>query len=123
MQLVRNEVAIDRVGRSEFLEFVEDHADHAPRLLVRLLDDLAAGGLEVADGDVQEQLAALRLVPAAAQQAVPQRHQFVLAHGASHSQEQPVVAVQGVVDGILVAQQRVEDAAHVDELMPVLVGP
>ena len=122
LQLVRDEVAKDGVGRSEFLELVEDQLDHAPCLLVGLLDDLPGGHLEVADGNVQEQLATLRLVPAAAQQAIPKRDQFKFAHGALHSQKEPIVAVQGIVDAILIAQQRVEDAAHIDELMPVLVG-
>ena len=122
LQLVRDEVAKDRVGRSEFLELVEDQLDHAPCLLVWFLDDLSGGHLEVADGNVQEQLATLRFVAAAAQQAIPQRHQFIFAHGASHAQEKPIVAVQGIVDAILIAEQGVEDATHVDELMPVLVG-
>ena len=123
VQAVHDQVTKDRVRGTEFLELLEDQPDHPAGLLVGLLDDLARGRLEVAQGDGQEQLAALRLVPAPAEQAIAQRHQLEFAHGAPHPQEQAVVPVQGVVDAVLIAEQRVEDAAHVDELMPVLVGP
>jgi hypothetical protein len=123
LQAVHGQVAKDRVRGPEFLELLEDQPDHSPRLLVRLLGDLSGGHLEVPDRDGQEQLAALRFVPAATEQAVPQGHQFVLAHGAAEAQKETVVAVQGIVHGVLVAQERVEDAAHVNELVPIRVGP
>ena len=122
-QVIDDQITEDRVGGTELIELVEDQLDHPPRLFVRLLDDIARGRLEVSQGDGQEQLAALRLVPAAAEQAVAHRNQFILTHGAFHAKEEAIVAVQGVVDAVLVAQQGVEDAADVDEAMPFGIRP
>src|SRR5215213_8461832 len=45
--------------------------------------------------------------------------QFRLAHGALEAQQQAVVVGAGVVDAVRVADQRVEERAHFQELMPV----
>src|SRR5262245_45765530 len=60
--------AQDRVHETQLVELLEDQANHPAGLLVRLLDDLTRRRLEVPPGHRQEQLAALRLVPAATQQ-------------------------------------------------------
>ena len=44
-----------------------------------------------------------------------------LAHCAFHSQKETVIRVQWIVDAVLIAQERVEDAAYINELVPVLV--
>src|SRR5512142_2110308 len=97
--------------------------NHPTCLFVRLLNDLARGRLEVSQGDGQEQLATLRLVPTAAEQAVAHRNQLILTHGTFHTKEEAIVAVQGVVDAVLIAQQGVEDTADVDEAMPFGIRP
>ena len=123
LQVIHDQVTKDRVRGTEFLELLEDQPDHPTRLLVRLLNDLARGRLEVSQGDGQEQLAALRLVPAAAKQAIAHRNQLIFTHGAFHAKEEAVVAVQGIVDAVLIAQQGVKDTADVDEVMPFRIRP
>src|SRR6185437_17021566 len=122
-QVIDDQVTEDRVGGAELVELVEDQPDHLTDLLVRLLDDLARGRLEVSQGYGQEQLAALRLVPGAPEQAVAHRNQLIFTHGTFHAEEEAIVAIQGVVDAVLIAQQGVEDAADVDEAMPFRVRP
>jgi hypothetical protein len=51
----------------------------------------------------------------------PQDVQLGFAHGALESQQQAIVVIGRVVDAILVGQQRAEDAAQLQELVPVLV--
>lgn len=121
-QVIDDQVAEDRVGGTEFVELLEDQPDHPTRLFVRLLNDLARGRLEVSQGDGQEQLAALGLVTTAAEQAIAHRDQFIFAHRAFHTKEEAIVAVQGIVDTVLIAQDSIENGTHVNELMPILVG-
>src|SRR5262249_60697718 len=80
-QVIDDQVAEDRVGGTELVELVEHQLDHPARLFVRLLDDLAGVRLEVSQGGGQEQLAALRLVPAAPEQAVAPRHRLLFTRG------------------------------------------
>src|SRR5580692_7305962 len=65
-QIIHDQILEDRVRGAEFLELLKDQLDHPPRLFIGLLDDLAGGGLVVSQGNQEEQLATLRLVPAAA---------------------------------------------------------
>ena len=81
-QVIHDQITEDRVRGAEFLELLEDQSDHTPRLLVGLLDDFARRGLEVSQGKGEEQLATLGLVPAAAEQAIPEGHQLEFAHRA-----------------------------------------
>jgi hypothetical protein len=122
-QVIHGQITEDRVRGAEFLELIEDQLDHSPRLFVGLLDDLARRGLEVSQRNQVEELATLRLVPAAAEQAIAESHQLEFAHRALHPQEKAIVAVQRIVDPILIAKKCVEDRAHVDELMPILARP
>src|SRR5262249_55854253 len=122
-QVVHDQVTEDRIRGTEFLELLEDQLNHPTRLFVRLWNDLARGRLEVSQGDGQEQLATLRLVPTVAEQAIAQGNQLIFTHGAFHTKEEAIVAVSGVVDAVLIAQQGVEDPTDVDEAMPVRIRP
>src|SRR5262249_58866342 len=104
-QVIDDQVAEDRVGGTELVELVEHQLDHPARLFVRLLNDLARGGLEISQGDGQKQLAARRLVPTAPQQAIAHGHQLKFCHDDLHSQKQTVVTVQRIVDAIEIAQE------------------
>ncbi len=103
LQVVHDQVTEDRVGGTEFLELLEHQLNHSTRLLVRLLNDLARGRLEVSQRNGQEQLAALRFVPTASKQTIVHSNQFVFAHCAFHAKEETIVTVQGIVDAILIA--------------------
>ena len=49
--------------------------------------------------------------------------QLGLAHRALEAQEQAVVVGAGVVEAVSIADQRVEERAHLQELVPVPAGP
>ena len=121
-QAVHRKIAEYGVHRAQFGEFLEDQPNHGPRLLVRILNHLSRRLLEVPNGHQRKVLAAFGLVTRAAQQAIAQRDQFEFAHGAFHSEEEPIVPFAGIVHAVLITQERVEDATDVDQLMPVFVG-
>ena len=45
--------------------------------------------------------------------------QAVLIEAALQPQEQPVIALSGRIDGLLINQQRINDTAHLDKLLPI----
>ena len=49
--------------------------------------------------------------------------QLRFAHYPSKTQQQPIVIVCGIVQSILIGEQRPKDTAKFDKLMPVFVGP
>src|SRR4051812_50150346 len=53
------------------------------------------------------------------ERALPQKVEFVLVEAALETQEQAVVAQTRRVDHLLVDKQRVDDAAHFNELLPI----
>jgi len=87
------------------------------------LNDLSRGRFEVSQWDGQEQLTTPRFVPTAAKQAIVHRNQLIFTHGTFHTKEEAIVAVQGIVDAILIAQQSMKDTADVDEVMPFGIRP
>ena len=72
LQVIHDQVSKNRVRGTKLLELLEDQSDHATGLLVRPLNDLSRGCLEISQGNGQEQLAALRLVPTSTKQAISQ---------------------------------------------------
>ena len=70
-------------------------------------------------GARDDELAPPGLLVARRQRALPQQVELVLVEAALQPEQQPVVALPRRVDGLLVDQQRVDHAAHLDELLPV----
>ena len=52
-----------------------------------------------------------------------QKVKLRFAHHPAQSQQQPIIVVPRVIQPILIGQQRPEDRADLNELMPVLIGP
>jgi len=53
-------------------------------------------------------------------QAVPHGDQFDLAHGPLQAQDETVVGVVGIIQPVLVGQERPEDGTDLQEMIPVL---
>src|SRR3974377_756556 len=72
-----------------------------------------------AHGKTAPQLAACRLVPDASVEARAQHMQFRLAHRALEPAREAVVEQGRVIDTIAIADQRVSEAAEIDETVPI----
>src|SRR4029077_12311288 len=71
------------------------------------------------DGRRHNQLAPARLLVAGRERALAQQIQLVLVEAALEPEEQAVVAVTWRIDGILIDQNGVDHAAHLDKLLPI----
>ena len=99
-------------------EALEEKAEGLLHLLVRVEDERAVFE-HVAGGWRVDELALLRLVQNAALQAQAHGVALGVAHGALHAQYQPVVEVVGVVDPIVINDERVGQRAEVQQPVPV----
>ena len=70
-------------------------------------------------GRRDDELAAPGLLVARRERALTQEVELVLVEAALQPEQQAVVALARRVDRLLVDQQRIDDAAHLDELLPV----
>ena len=105
-------------GAAQLLDLVEDQRNRLAHSAVRVLLQTIAV-LHVADRGGDDQLAAPGLLVARRQRTLPQQVELVLVQRALQSQQQPIVALAGRVDGLLVHQNRVDHPAHLDQLLPV----
>src|SRR5208282_1559575 len=82
--------------------------------------DLAIGfAPDKADRQSSAQFTARRLVANAAVEAGPQDMQLGFAHGALEPEQEAIVEEGGMIDAVGVADQRIGEAAQLDEAMPI----
>ena len=70
-------------------------------------------------GARDDEFAASRLLVARRQRPLAQEVELVLVEAALQPEQQPIVALARRVDRLLIDQDRVDDAAHLDQLLPV----
>jgi len=75
--------------------------------------------LDEADRRRDDEFAPPRLLVARRERTLTQKIEFVFVEAALEPEQQAVVALPGRVDRFLIDQQRIDDAAHLDELLPV----
>ena len=98
----------------------ENIADGGDDGLVGMEADLAVGlAPDKADRQPSAQLTARRLVANAAVEAGSQDMQLGFAHGALEPEQEAVVEEGGMIDAVGVADQRIGEAAQLDEAMPI----
>jgi hypothetical protein len=119
---VMDQVAQQAVQSPLAIELVEDQVHHLLRLLVGVESQPHSGLPHIADRRVMEQLATAGLVQSPLVHPGAEEVQLGLAHDAFETQEQPVVEVGRVVQPIVVAQERPEQAAGADQGDPVRIG-
>ena len=97
----------------------EDQPDHFldPQVGIEAETDLAMP--DVADRHADAQLAAARLGAGGVEHAGAQHAEFELADAALHAQQQPIVRPAGVVDPVQVDHPRLDQAAELEQVMPV----
>jgi hypothetical protein len=108
------------VDRADLVELVKHDLHHGPRLLVGIEGDFAVRQDHVAHRHAVKHLAALRLVVSTADQAIAHRVQFDLAHRTLETQQHPVVGIARIVHAVLIGEQRAEEGAQFQQVMPVL---
>ena len=75
--------------------------------------------LAVADRDGEEEFAAAGLLLQGFERALAEERELHLAHGALHAEQQPIVRMPRIVDPILVNDQRSDQAAELEQRVPV----
>ena len=68
-----------------------------------------------------KELAALGLVQPASLQSISHSNKLEFADRSLQTEQEPVVGVLRVVDAVLVREDRPEDGAHLQEIVPILV--
>jgi hypothetical protein len=116
------EVAHHAVDAAPPLEDLEHQLKAVACPLVRILDDLARRPAHEAARHRKAELPALGLVPASFLEAGAHDVQFRLAHRALQPEQEPVVVETGVVDTVVVADQRPGQGADFQKLVPVPAG-
>ena len=114
-------MAVETPAGAQFVELVEDQLHGRLHLLVGIAGDFPGGQLDIPAGDVEDQLAPLGLAQPAAFQSIMHEHYLIFADGSLKAQKEAVVGIAGVIDAILVRQDRSEDRTHLHEMMPILV--
>src|SRR3954453_3754820 len=109
----------ERLSRAaQFLDLVEHQLDRLLDTPIRIFLIMVAG-LHEADGRCHDQLAPARLLVAGRERALAQQIQLVLVETALDPEQQAVVAVPWRIDSLLIDQNGVDHAAHLDELLPI----
>ena len=108
-----------RLARAaKFLDLVEDQRDRRLHAPIRILLE-AVSGLDEADRRRDDEFAAAGFLVAGGQRALAQKVELVLVEAPLEPEQQSVVAVSGRIDRLLIDENRVDDAAHLDQLLPV----
>jgi len=81
--------------------------------------NLAGRVIDEPDGQRDGEFASPGFGELAAAQAGPDEVQLGLAHGALEPEEEPVVELAGVVEAVLVADQRVGERADLQQPVPI----
>jgi hypothetical protein len=105
-------------GAAELRHLVEDEGDGFLDTAVGILLKPVAG-LDEADWRGNDEFAASRLLVSGRQGTLAQKIEFVLVEAALQPQQKPVVALARRIDHLLIDQYGIDDAAHLDELLPV----
>ncbi len=119
-QPLRSEPQPDTPRRTGIGETREDRGDRCAHGFVGVKSDFAVGlAPNEADRQASPKLSARRLVADAAVEAGAQDVKLRLAHRALEPEKQPVVEESGVINAVGIADQRVGQAAKVDQPIPV----
>jgi hypothetical protein len=114
---------VDLADALELGELAEHQPDRLAHAQVGVERDAVVAHPHVADSDVEEEFAAARFLPQCLERALAQDGQLQLAHRALHAEQQPVVRQPRVVDAVLVREQASDQAAELQQRVPVAAIP
>ena len=119
--IVAGQVVEDAPDAADLLVFVENEADDVAYLLVGVQVDAIRGDLDIAQRHVLEEFAAPGLVQPATLQSIPHSNKLEFADRALQAEQEPVVGVLRIVHAVLVGEDRPEEGAHLQEIVPIPV--
>lgn len=105
-------------GAAEFSDLVKHKSDGILHAAFRILLKPIAN-LHKADRGCNDKFAATGLLVAGRQRTLAQKIEVLLVETALQAQQQPIITLARCIDRLLVDQHSVDDAAHLDELLPV----
>src|SRR5260370_938042 len=103
---------------AQLRHLVEDEPDRFLHAAVGILL-VTVSRLYKADRRGDDEFAPARLLVSRRHRALTQKIEFILVEAALQTQQEPVVAMTWRVDGLLINEDRIDDAAHLDQLLPV----
>lgn len=103
---------------AELRHLVENESDGFLNPPIRILFDSVAD-LNEANGRGNDKLAALGLLIARRQGALPEKVELIFIETALQAEQKSVVTLTRRIDCLLVDQHRIDDTAHFDKLLPV----
>src|ERR1700680_2321884 len=103
---------------AELGDLVEDENDGFLDTAIGILLEPVAD-LHEADRSSDDEFAAPGLLIAGRQGTLTQKIELILVEAALQSQQQPIVALTRRIDRLLIDQHGIDDAAHLDQLLPV----
>jgi hypothetical protein len=118
-----DEVRRHLTRRPEFAKLGEDQCDRLSDRLISCEDDLAVAVIGEPDGQLRAELAAPGGLPQATCQAGTDQVQLDLAHRPLEAQQQPVIEDARMVEPIAIADQRIDQRAQVQQVVPIAVVP
>src|ERR1035437_9459078 len=103
---------------AQFRHLVEDEGDSVLYAPIRILLQMIVRLYE-ANGCSNDQLAPACFLVTRRERALPEKIEFILVEAALEAKQKPVVALARDVNGLLIDQHRVDDTAHLDQLLPI----
>jgi hypothetical protein len=103
----------------ELGELPEHQPERLAHALIGILGDPVVPDLQIAHGDIEEELAPARLLAQRFERALTQDRQLHLAHGALHAEQQTIVRQAWIVEPVLVAQETADEPAELEQGVPV----
>ena len=110
-------------GTAEFEKLCEHQFDRAPNALVGLLLQPPVLVLDEADRTVRDQFTASRLLDSGLAGPLPEQVEFVLVQCSLQPQQQPIIAQERRIHRLLINEQRVDNTAHLYQLLPLAAVP
>ena len=109
----------DLADRLKLRKLAKHQCDGLLYAAIRILLDTVSAGLHVADRHGEEEFAPARLLLHRFDRALPKDRELHLAHRAFHAEQEPIIGRGHVVDAVLVDDQRADQAAELQESVPV----
>ena len=111
-----------RLARAAQLEELsEDQIDGALYAKVRIFLQPLIARLEKPDRSLDDELTTTCLRPPRFEGSLSEEIDLILAHAPLEAEQQPIIRTTRIVDRLVIDEQRVDHAAHLDELVPVAV--
>src|SRR5271166_510237 len=110
---------MDLADALELGELGEHERNRRLDAAIRVLFNPFLGASDIAGRYSHEKLAAARLLTQRLDRSLPKKRQLHLAHRALHAKQETIVGVAGIVNAVLVHDQGVDNAAELDQRMPI----